>query len=234
LYLLLFAMQSLSTQSELFEAAREAKPAGLVYQPDFITREDEQSLLQVIDGLVLHDAQYKQFTARRRIASFGGQYDFSGMCWRKHPSCRHRCIRCAPRSRAGYRLLRSNSPHVLVAQYRPGTPLGWHRDVAQFELVVGVSLAGRARMRFRPYPLHANKREGVFALELEPRSAYILRDDARWRWQHSVAPTKTMRYSDHVSDAARGSLMHKLQIQRRGAEGRRGRRENPLRITAAG
>ena len=42
-------MQSLSTQSELFEAAREAKPAGLVYQPDFITR--EEALFQCRDRM---------------------------------------------------------------------------------------------------------------------------------------------------------------------------------------
>ena len=28
-----------------------------------------------------------------------------------------------------------------------------------------------------------------------PRSAYILRDAARWGWQHSVPPTKVLRYS---------------------------------------
>ena len=32
-------------------------------------------------------------------------------------------------------------------------------------------------------------------LELEPRSAYVMRDTARWGWQHSIPPTKTMRYS---------------------------------------
>jgi hypothetical protein len=35
----------------------------------------------------------------------------------------------------------------------------------------------------------------VFALELEPRSAYILRDEARWGWQHSIPPPKELRYS---------------------------------------
>jgi hypothetical protein len=30
---------------------------------------------------------------------------------------------------------------------------------------------------------------------LEPRSAYVLRDDARWHWQHAISPTKALRYS---------------------------------------
>jgi hypothetical protein len=41
--------------------------------------------------------------------------------------------------------------HVLVSEYRPGTPIGWHRDKPQYGIVVGISLAGVGRMRWRPY-----------------------------------------------------------------------------------
>jgi alkylated DNA repair dioxygenase AlkB len=84
---------------------------------------------------------------------------------------------------------------ALIAEYAPGTPLGWHRDVPDFELIVGISLGGTARIRFRPYPWKTERRKDVFALELDPRSAYILRDEARWGWQHSIPPTKELRYS---------------------------------------
>jgi alkylated DNA repair dioxygenase AlkB len=83
----------------------------------------------------------------------------------------------------------------LIAEYRPGTPLGWHRDVPDYEQIVGISLAGHARLRFRPYPWSPEKKSQMFALELAPRSAYILRDQARWGWQHHVPPTKELRYS---------------------------------------
>jgi alkylated DNA repair dioxygenase AlkB len=84
--------------------------------------------------------------------------------------------------------------HVLIAEYRPGTALGWHRDVPDFELVCGVSLAAACRMRFRPYP-PGKDRKSILSLDLAPRSAYVLRGDARWRWQHSIPPTKALRYS---------------------------------------
>ena len=84
--------------------------------------------------------------------------------------------------------------HVLVAEYRAGTALGWHRDVPNFELVCGVSLAASTRMRFRPFPPDKDRKR-ILSLELAPRSAYILRGDARWRWQHSIPPTKALRYS---------------------------------------
>lgn len=67
--------------------------------------------------------------------------------------------------------------------------------VAVHSRIVGISLAGTARIRFRPYPWKPQRRKEVFALELEPRSAYVLRDEARWGWQHSVPPTKELRYS---------------------------------------
>ena len=84
---------------------------------------------------------------------------------------------------------------TLIAEYRMGTPLGWHRDVPDYEVIVGVSLAGRARMRLRPYPWSPERKREIIAVELEPRSAYILRGPARWAWQHQVPPTKVLRYS---------------------------------------
>ena len=83
--------------------------------------------------------------------------------------------------------------HALVNEYRPGTPLGWHRDTPEFELVAGVSLGGPARMRFRRYP--PQPREKAYTLDVAPRSAYVLRGEARWGWQHSVSPTPGLRYS---------------------------------------
>ena len=85
--------------------------------------------------------------------------------------------------------------HALVSEYSPGTPLGWHRDAPCFEVVAGVSLAGVARMRWRPYPPGTATARATFALDLPPRSAYIMRGAARWDWQHAVSPTRMLRYS---------------------------------------
>jgi alkylated DNA repair dioxygenase AlkB len=85
--------------------------------------------------------------------------------------------------------------HALVTEYRPGTQLGWHRDAPNFGITVGVSLGSACRMRFRRYPAGKNKTDDGFALTLEPRSAYTLQRDARWRWQHQIPTTKALRYS---------------------------------------
>jgi alkylated DNA repair dioxygenase AlkB len=56
--------------------------------------------------------------------------------------------------------------------YRPGTPLRWHRDVPDFESIVGVSLLGTATMKFRPGPHIVGQSSQVLQLELPPRSFY--------------------------------------------------------------
>ena len=52
-------------------------PPGFLLRPDFIQPEEEAQLLREIGALDLRPARYKQFTARRRILSYGGSYDFS-------------------------------------------------------------------------------------------------------------------------------------------------------------
>ena len=142
----------------------------------------------------MQEAKYKDYTAKRRAASYGFEYDFSYNT--VHPAAPIPQFLDALKTRVAAWLGVETGAirHALIAEYRPGTALGWHRDVPNFELVCGVSLAAAARMRFRPYP-PKNDRKSVLSLELAPRSAYIFRGDARWRWQHSIPATKALRYS---------------------------------------
>jgi alkylated DNA repair dioxygenase AlkB len=169
-------------------------PAGFVYARDFLSVAEEGALLATIRELPLREAQYLQYTARRRIVSYGGSYDFSSQELRTAapmPAWLHPL-------RARMAELMGVTPetihHALVAEYRPGTPLGWHRDVPDFEVVGGVSLLGHARMRLRPYP-HRKGDRTALKIDLVPRSAYAMRGAARWKWQHAISPTRELRYS---------------------------------------
>ena len=67
-------------QGDLFgtpPAAGPALPQGLRYEEDFLSREEEAALVDVIAGLPLAAMKYQQYTALRRVVSYGGQYDFS-------------------------------------------------------------------------------------------------------------------------------------------------------------
>ena len=167
-----------SAQSALFGPAI-ALPEGFVYVDDFIGQAEERALVEAIAALPLEEARYKEYTARRRIALFeDGVPPFLDplrakvAAWLGVPAAALR--------------------HALVNEYRPGTPLGWHRDAPAYERVAGVSLGGWARMRLRRRP-PANG--STINLELAPRSAYRMEDAARWDWQHSIAATKELRYS---------------------------------------
>jgi alkylated DNA repair dioxygenase AlkB len=180
-------------QSDLFGTPVPALPPGLVFHPAFLSPEEEAQLLERIGSLPFQAAQYKQYTARRRIVSFGGSYDFSRNVLKPAPPMPAWLEPLRSRAAALLGVAPDAFAHAMVAEYRPGTPLGWHRDVPQFEHVVGISLVGTARMRLRPWPVQPDG--DVITLELMPRSAYVLQGDARWRWQHAIAPTRTLRYS---------------------------------------
>jgi alkylated DNA repair dioxygenase AlkB len=168
-------------------------PDGLRYEREFISPEDEAALLEDIKRLPLQEAKYKAYTAKRRIAVFGSAYDFETYQLGPAPPIPPFLHPLRRKVASLISVSEESFPHTLINEYRPGVQLGWHRDVPEFELVVGVSLAGACRMRFRPYP--PKKGAKVFVLDLEPRSVYVLRDEIRWRWQHSVAPTRELRYS---------------------------------------
>jgi alkylated DNA repair dioxygenase AlkB len=181
------------TQAQLF-AAYPAGPPGLTYAPQILTLAQEAQLLEVIRTLPFEEAQYKEWRARRRIVSFGGRYDFTRQELTKAPPIPEFLLPLRGQLAEWAEIPEQRIQHAMIAEYRPATPLGWHRDVPQFEDVLGVSLLGHARLRFRPWPPAPGQR-ATWKVDLEPRSAYLMRGAARWQWQHAVSPTRELRYS---------------------------------------
>ncbi|HWI15508.1 MAG TPA: alpha-ketoglutarate-dependent dioxygenase AlkB [Burkholderiales bacterium] len=183
-----------SAQGDLF-APEPALPDGLAYRPDFVTAAEEADLVAIIRALPLRAAQYRSYEARRRILSFGSSYDFSRNRLEAAPPVPEFLLPLRERVGDWLAIPPTEFAHALLTEYVPGTPIGWHRDTPDFEVVVGISLAGRCRMRFRPYPHIAHRSHANVELELAPRSAYVIRGPARWRWQHHIPPTVEHRYS---------------------------------------
>jgi alkylated DNA repair dioxygenase AlkB len=181
-------------QDDLFGRAATL-PEGLAFREDFVSADEEARLLEHITALPLAEAIYKGYTARRRVASFGSRYDFGDNRLLPAEPIPEFLLPLRERAAEWAGVAPEAFSSALVAEYRPGTPLGWHRDVPDHELVFGLSLASDARMRLRPYPPVNPKKADVVNLPLPPRSAYVLRGAARWRWQHSIAPTEALRYS---------------------------------------
>ncbi len=164
-------------QDELFAAA--ALPEGFAYIENFLREPEEARLLEALGTLPFEEARYREYTARRRIVTW-------------EPTLPEFLLPLRERVAAWMELDAAELRHALVNEFRPGTPLGWHRDAPNYGRVAGVSLGGWARMRLRRYPPAKDK---PLVLELAPRSAYQMQGAARWQWQHSISPTRSLRYS---------------------------------------
>lgn len=171
-----------------------AWPRGWRYESDFLAAPEERALLEALGALPFEHARYKEWTARRRLISYGGRYDFGRSVLEAAAPVPPFLLPLRQRAGQWAELEVEALAYASIAEYAAGTQLGWHRDVPQFEAVVGISLLGHARMRFRPYPPRPGQRAQLSA-ELPPRSIYLLRGPVRWAWQHAISPTPSLRYS---------------------------------------
>jgi alkylated DNA repair dioxygenase AlkB len=186
------------TQAALFDdlpPAPGALPPGLRYEPAWLSAAEEAGLIAIVRQLPLQQARYKAYTARRRVHSFGGEFDYDSHELRPAAPLVDALLPLRKRVACWAGLPAAALVHTLVAEYAPGTPLGWHRDVPDFEDVFGVSLGSAALLRLRPWPPRQPTRADILRLPVEPRSIYALRGEARWGWQHSVAPVDALRWS---------------------------------------
>src|SRR5262249_53218131 len=115
-------------QGELFENPQRLPP-GFIYQPKFITADEEAELLRHIRDLPLSEAKYKEYTAKRRIVSYGGRYDYSTNELLPEGPIPPFLDELRARIAKWAQVPADQFTHALVAEYMMGTQLGWHRDV---------------------------------------------------------------------------------------------------------
>lgn len=185
-------MRHVHDQLSFLETAPAPLPSGFQYREDLITPAEERALVAHIQPLDLKPFEFRGYLGKRRVVHFGRRYDFNGGGLGMAPPLPDwlRPLRARAAIFAG---LESDAlEHALIAEYAPGAPIGWHRDRPDFDQVVGVSLVSPAVLRLR------RRRPGGFdraSVALAPRSAYVLREEVRSLWEHSIPPVETLRYS---------------------------------------
>lgn len=183
----------MALQFQMFDGFLE----GFRYRPDLITPEQENDLVDQVFKLPFQPFDFHGYKGKRRVVSFGWQYDFSGRQLRKADDIPEflLSVRTLAASFAG--MEPASLQHVLVTEYEPGAGIGWHRDKAVFGQVVGISLLVPCTLRFRRRIETPNvKRQWERANVLtEPRSAYHLSGPARLEWEHSISGVDALRYS---------------------------------------
>ncbi len=169
-----------------------ARPQGLRYETDTISAEEERALINRFASLPLAPFQFGAFEGKRRVASFGFRYDFSDQRLHQGPPFPEFIKPIAGRVESLANLAPGAICHILFTEYETSAGIGWHRDKAAFDVVLGLSLGSACPFRFRRKDGSRWKR---YTLNAEPRSLYSMSGEARSVWEHSIAPVAEPRWS---------------------------------------
>jgi alkylated DNA repair dioxygenase AlkB len=169
-----------------------AGPPGLRYEAEFITPAEEAVLIGHISALPLQPFQFGAYEGKRRVLSFGWRYDYGERKLKQAEAIPAWLTPFIARIEAFAGAGGGPIGQVLCTEYEKGVGIGWHRDKPHFDDVFGLSLASACKFRFRR---QAGKSWERFTLDAEPRSLYAMTGEARSRWEHSIPPVETARYS---------------------------------------
>jgi hypothetical protein len=175
----------------LFEPAC---PGGFRYAGSFISEEDEARLLSAIAHVPFRQFELRGIVARRRVAVYGRTDALT-------PGAPMPAFLLPLRQTVAdwINIAPDDLAMALISEYTPGTPVGWHRDAPQYDIVAGVSLSSDCRMKLRRYvpprTRTPERRMTTHDLVLARRSAYLLSGEVRWGYEHHIPPVSSLRYS---------------------------------------
>jgi alkylated DNA repair dioxygenase AlkB len=134
--------------------------------PGFITAEEERSLIGRFASLPLSPFQFGAFEGKRRVASFGFRYDYTNQRLHEAAPFPEYITPYAARVESLAGLAPGAVRHILFTEYAKSAGIGWHRDKAAFDTVLGLSLGSACPFRFR-------RRQGAgwtrYTLQAAPR-----------------------------------------------------------------
>jgi len=180
-----------TTQHELFVPA-PVLPEGFAYREDVLSKADEAAYVRAFETLPFKPFEFHGYLGNRRVIYFGSQYDYAAQMLRERtePPVFLEPLRDLAAHIAD--VPASSLTQAMVTEYAPGAGIGWHRDRPMFEDVMAFSFVSPCRLRFRRKQGDGWERR---AIDVAPRSAYVLRGAARWDWYHSIPAMQALRYS---------------------------------------
>ena len=184
----------MSDQLALFDSQspQPTLPDGFRYAPDVVAPDDETALLAHVRELPFRDFEFHGYTGKRRVVSFGWQYDFNAETLRTTNDMPEFLLALRDVAARFAGMEPSRLQQVLVTEYSAGAGIGWHRDKAVFGEVIGISLLAPCVFRLRRAVGTRWERASIVA---EPRSAYLLSGASRTEWEHSIPAVASLRYS---------------------------------------
>ena len=170
-------------------------PEGFRYYHNFITVEEERFLGEVIHNTELPNMMFQGFEAKRKVASFGVDFNFETRKSTKGRDIPAAFFPLIDKVAKHISIAANEFEEVLLTEYPPGAVINWHRDAPPFDLIAGVSLLTDCIFKLRPHDKALQNRKAIISLPVQSRSLYIIEGTARSDWQHSIAPVTQTRYS---------------------------------------
>src|SRR5687768_11635176 len=115
-------------------------PPGFDYFPEFLTAPEATALIQEISKIQLHNLNFQGFEAKRKVASFGYDYNFERKTLSKGkeiPLVFHALIE---KVAVHLSVRKEDFAELLITEYPVGSVINWHRDAFPFDLIAGISL----------------------------------------------------------------------------------------------
>jgi alkylated DNA repair dioxygenase AlkB len=141
---------------------------------------------------LLKEFEFHGFLGKRRVVWFGWHYDFNGGGLERADPMPSFLSPLRDRAADFAGLSPDQLQQVLITEYRSGASIGWHRDRANFEDVIGISLLSACNFRMRR---KAGEKWERVSQRLERRSGYVMRGPSRNHWEHSIPAHRALRYS---------------------------------------
>jgi alkylated DNA repair dioxygenase AlkB len=172
-----------------------AMQEGFSYYPAFIDAMQETELLSIVSASDLHPMNFQGYTAKRKVVSFGYDFDFTTRKLLKGKAVPENLFWLMEKVAVQMNTATDDIAEVLFTEYPPGSVINWHRDAPPFDRIAGISLGSEVTFKMRPYEKAGRTKKSTISLLLQPRSLYILQGAVRSDWEHSTAPVSETRYS---------------------------------------
>lgn len=152
---------------------------GMQYTADFISLEEELSLISMIDSQVwLGDL-------KRRVQHYGWKYDYRArsLDYNMYLGMLPLWIKALAERLVEQGMMSEEADQVIINEYRPGQGIANHVDCEPCfgDTIVSLSLGSACIMNFVEIT-SKERRETV----LKPRSVVVIQGDARYKWSHGI------------------------------------------------
>jgi alkylated DNA repair dioxygenase AlkB len=170
-------------------------PKGFTYDTDFITVEEENELINQIKNVELKNLNFQGYEAKRKVASFGFDWSFEKRLLTKGKPIPKEFEWLLTKVGLKFNIEISKISELLLTEYPNEAVINWHRDAPPFDTIIGISLLSNCTFRFRPHDKTKQNRKSITSFPVVRRSIYVMKDEARSEWEHSISPVEQTRYS---------------------------------------